>query len=78
MVNYNCQRCGYNTNRKSAFKKHLLRKNLCKAKLNEITRYVLLCTNGFEELAKRYKNTAKTPPKHRQKSAKIRQKWRKI
>ena len=59
MVNYNCQRCGYNTNRKSAFKKHLLRKNLCKSKLNEITRYVLLCTNGFEEEATNFKLSTK-------------------
>lgn len=71
MVNYNCQRCGYNTNRKSAFKKHLLRKNLCESKLNEITRYVLLCTNGFEEIAKTYKDTAKTPPKVRQNTPKL-------
>ena len=59
MVNYNCQRCGYNTNRKSAFKKHLLRKNLCKSKLNEITRYVLLCTNGFDEEATNFKLSTK-------------------
>ena len=59
MVYYNCQRCGYNTNRKSAFKKHLLRKNLCKPKLNEITRYVLLCTNGFDEEAINFKLSTK-------------------
>ena len=76
MINYNCQRCGYETNHKSVFKKHLLRKNLCKAKLNEITRYVLLCTNGFDELAKTYKDTAKIPPKYRQNTTKIPPKYR--
>ena len=55
MVNYKCQRCGYQTNHKSVFKKHLLRKNLCKPKLNEVTRYVLLIDNNFNEEAKKYK-----------------------
>ena len=59
MVNYKCQRCGYETNHKSVFKKHLLRKNLCKPKLNEITRYVLLCTNGFDEEATNFKLSTK-------------------
>ena len=59
MVNYNCQRCGYETNHKSVFKKHLLRKNLCKPKLNEITRYVLLLNNNFNEDAKKFKTSTK-------------------
>ena len=59
MVNYNCQRCGYETNHKSVFKKHLLRKNLCKPKLNEITRYVLLLNNNFNEEATNFKETSK-------------------
>ena len=56
MVNYNCQRCGYKTNRKSAFKSHLLRKNLCKPILNELTRYTLLKSYGFDEEAKKHDN----------------------
>ena len=53
MVNYKCQRCGYNTNRKSAFKSHLLRKNLCNPKLKELTQYSLLKQNGFDKEAKK-------------------------
>ena len=63
MVNYKCQRCGYCTNRKSAFKSHLLRKNLCKIKLKKITRYGLLLHNGFDEEAKKIKKSAKSQPK---------------
>lgn len=55
MVNYTCERCGYNTNRKSAFKNHLLRKKICKNKLNDVTRYHLLVTNNFVEEAQKYK-----------------------
>ena len=55
MVNYQCQRCGYQTINKSYFKKHLLRKNLCEPKVEEITRYILLLQNGFDEEAKNHK-----------------------
>jgi len=55
MVNYKCQRCGYNTNRKSVFKSHLLRKKLCNPILKEITQYSLLKQNGFNEEAKKIK-----------------------
>jgi len=54
MVNYKCQRCGYNTNRKSAFKSHLLRKNLCKPILKEITKHDLFVYNNFNEEAKKF------------------------
>ena len=36
MVFYNCPRCGYETNRKSNIKNHLLRKNKCEVKLKEV------------------------------------------
>lgn len=52
MVNYQCQRCGYETFHKSVFKKHLLRKNMCNPKLNEIEKHTLLKLNGFEEESK--------------------------
>jgi hypothetical protein len=32
-----CDRCGYITDKISDFKKHLLRKNICKAKLSDIS-----------------------------------------
>jgi len=67
MVNYKCQRCGYETNHKSVFKKHLLRKNLCKPKLNEIPRYILLSNYGFDELAKTYEKSANCKSKVSQK-----------
>lgn len=63
MVNYICQRCGYKTFNKSYFKKHLTRKNICKAKLKEITRSELLIKHGFNELTQ-------SKPKVSQKSAK--------
>lgn len=59
MVNYRCQRCDYETINKTMFKRHLLRKNVCKPKLNEISRYTLLLTNGFDEEALNYKESPK-------------------
>tara|TARA_B110000902_G_scaffold48565_1_gene55329 strand:+ start:38 stop:931 length:894 start_codon:yes stop_codon:yes gene_type:complete len=69
MVNYDCKRCGYTTNRKSVFKNHLLRKNVCKTKIEEIARYDLLKSNGFDEEANLYKMSTKSrqiPPNLRQ------------
>ena len=63
MVNYNCQRCGYETNHKSVFKKHLLRKNLCKNKLQELTQYELLILNNFNKEANNFKKSAESKPK---------------
>ena len=37
MVVYNCPRCGYSTGNKSYFRKHLLRKKVCKVVLNDIS-----------------------------------------
>ena len=54
MVNYECQRCGYQTTNKSYLKRHLLRKNLCKPIMNEIDRYNLLISYGFDEESKMY------------------------
>jgi hypothetical protein len=36
MVNYNCIRCGYETNDRSKMKAHLSRKNVCKPLLNDV------------------------------------------
>ena len=36
MVTYNCERCGYSSNNKSYFKKHLLRKIPCQAIIKDI------------------------------------------
>ena len=62
MVNYDCQRCGYSTNHKSVFKKHLLRKNLCDADFDEIDRYTLLIMNKFDKEAEKYKTVNKCKP----------------
>ena len=59
MVNYNCRRCGYSTINKTMFKRHLLRKNLCNAELEEISRYELLKINNFDILAKNYEHVTK-------------------
>ena len=61
MVNYKCQRCGYETSHKSVFKKHLLRKYLCKPLMNEIERYDLLLLNGFDDESKIYENSTISP-----------------
>ena len=36
MVNYNCIRCGYETNDRSKMKSHLSRKTVCKPLLNDV------------------------------------------
>ncbi len=55
MVNYECRRCGYSTNHRSVFRKHLLRKNLCEANFDEVGRYELLIDNNFVKEAQKYK-----------------------
>jgi len=42
MVNYNCPRCGYNTNKLSNFKSHLERINICQALINDISQENLI------------------------------------
>lgn len=37
MVNYQCQRCGHETKKKSDIKVHMNRKNLCKPILNDVS-----------------------------------------
>jgi hypothetical protein len=49
MVNYICQRCGYETYHKSVFKKHLTRKKLCEPKLEELTKEELLYLNNMNK-----------------------------
>jgi len=56
MVNYRCTRCGYNTDHKSKFRLHLLKKTTCPPKLNETSIYDLLHLNGFYEEALKYKD----------------------
>ena len=68
MVNYKCQRCGYETSHKSVFKKHLLRKYLCKPLMKEIERYDLLVLNGFDEESKIYEKIHKNTQNYQQKS----------
>ena len=54
MVNYKCQRCGYETINKTMLKRHVLRKNICHAKLKEVNKYDLLIYNEFFEEARLY------------------------
>ena len=62
MVNYECQRCGYQTINKSYFRKHLLRKNLCNSKKEDISRYDLLIINNFKEEARMHKSNPESNP----------------
>ena len=62
MVQHICNRCGYTTNRKQNLRSHLLRKNLCKPLMNEIDRYELLVSNGFEEESKMYEKIHNCKP----------------
>ena len=73
MVIHTCNRCGYETNRNLNLKTHLLRKNLCKPKTEEIDRYTLLKLHGFDEEAKKYENIEKYPPKSAKITKNIRQ-----
>ena len=62
MVYYECQRCCFNTNQKSIFRRHLLRKNICPLKLEELNKYQLLKINNFDEEAKQFENIPKIYP----------------
>ena len=61
MVQHICNRCGYTTNRKQNLRSHLLRKNLCKPIMNELDRYDLLVSNGFDEESKKYEKPTFSP-----------------
>ena len=54
MVNYRCTRCDYNTDHKSKFRLHLLKKNTCPSKFNEASIYDILKLYGFDEEATEY------------------------
>jgi hypothetical protein len=56
MVNYRCTRCGYNTDHKSKFRLHLLKKNICPSKFNETSIYDILKLHGFDKEAIEYEN----------------------
>lgn len=66
MVQHICNRCGYTTNRKQNLRSHLLRKNLCQPEMNEIDRYNLLVSNGFDEESKLYEKSTFSPQKPHQ------------
>jgi len=59
MVNYRCTRCDYNTDHKSKFRLHLLKKNTCPPKFNETSIYDILKVYGFDEEATKYEITPK-------------------
>lgn len=46
---FNCQRCGFQTNRKDNFKRHLKRKNPCKSKKSNISTSSLLQSIDFHK-----------------------------
>ena len=59
MVNYKCQRCGYETINKTMLKRHILRKNICTPMIKEINKYDLFIFNEFFEEARKYLDNVK-------------------
>ena len=55
MVFYKCQRCGFNTNHKTNFKKHLNRKFTCKPILKEIDIYDIKKQYNMLEVKRNFK-----------------------
>ena len=60
MVNYKCNRCGYETKHKANFITHLNRKNICQPLLEDISIEEIKFTYGFEINSKLLQN----PPNH--------------
>ena len=60
MVNYKCNRCGYETKHKANFITHLNRKNICPPLLEDISIEEIKFTYGFEINSKLLQN----PPNH--------------
>ena len=73
MVVYRCDRCGYSTNHRSVFKKHLNRKNPCKNYLSNVEIATIKGKYEFTEDEKTSKNEtiSKTPSKFTPKPSKI-------
>ena len=72
MVIYSCERCGYTTNHRSVFKKHLNRKNPCKNYLSNIDIATIKGKYNFSNKKKLYKNqkNPEIPSKFTPKSSK--------
>lgn len=73
MVQHICNRCGYITNRKQNLRSHLLRKNICQPLMNEIERYDLLVSHGFDKESIMYGKTTILPQKPHQNTPKSHQ-----
>ena len=73
MVIYCCDRCGYSTNHRSVFKKHLNRKNPCKNYLSNTDIATIKGKYNFisEEKNETLHNSVKTPSKFTPKSSKF-------
>jgi len=71
MVNYRCTRCDYNTDHKSKFRLHLLKKNTCPSKFNEASIYDILKLHGFDEEATEYEITHNVNKNNQHKLTKI-------
>ena len=75
MVKYFCDRCGYSTKRRSAFKQHLKRKNPCPPDISDCSVTTILDKYNFKELynniiiGNRIKNEKKGHPKVIRKSS---------
>ena len=56
MNKYNCERCGFHTELRGNFKRHVFRKNVCKPKLNDI---------NIEEIRNKYGFTKSSTKEHK-------------
>jgi hypothetical protein len=50
MNKYNCERCGFHTDLRGNFKRHVFRKNVCKPKLNDINIEEIRNKYGFQNV----------------------------
>lgn len=60
MPSYNCCRCGFKTKQKQDFRRHLLRKNICKPILKDINEKIFyeFYKENFPEVVSKLNNTA--------------------
>ena len=68
MVKYNCERCGYETERKSNFKNHLNRKKLCLPLLDDVSVDYMKYKYGLDP---KYTEHGGYPPKTPQKNSQL-------
>jgi hypothetical protein len=64
MNKYNCDRCGFSTQYRGNFKKHIFRKNVCKPKLEDINIDEIRKKYGFNKHSELTPKHSELTPKH--------------